>query len=163
MLETWVRSLGREDPLEKEMVTHSSIHAWKIPWTEELSGCWYWRENKRFRLESCSYVGLHIETIWMVCLRPVCTCSCLCLSEQADCAAVTAPWIPGLSTVHSALYTHHLVSTKQSWTISQPSPVGNSGTRLPPHWEATVSTCGFQSSHTEEKDVGGSPDGPAHP
>ena len=33
--ETWVRSLGREDPLEKEMATHSSILAWKIPWTEE--------------------------------------------------------------------------------------------------------------------------------
>ena len=33
--ETWVRSLGWEDPLEKEMATHSSILAWKIPWTEE--------------------------------------------------------------------------------------------------------------------------------
>ena len=33
--ETWVRSLGREDPLEKEMATHSSTLAWKIPWTEE--------------------------------------------------------------------------------------------------------------------------------
>ena len=33
--ETWVRSLDREDPLEKEMATHSSILAWKIPWTEE--------------------------------------------------------------------------------------------------------------------------------
>ena len=33
--ETRVRSLGRENPLEKEMVTHSSILAWKIPWTEE--------------------------------------------------------------------------------------------------------------------------------
>ena len=33
--ETWVRSLGQEDPLEKEMVTHSSILAWRIPWTEE--------------------------------------------------------------------------------------------------------------------------------
>ena len=33
--ETWVRSLGREDPLEKEMTTHSSILAWRIPWTEE--------------------------------------------------------------------------------------------------------------------------------
>ena len=31
--ETWVRSLGQEDPLEKEMATHSSILAWKIPWT----------------------------------------------------------------------------------------------------------------------------------
>ena len=33
--ETWVLSLGREDPLEKEMATHSSILAWRIPWTEE--------------------------------------------------------------------------------------------------------------------------------
>ena len=38
MWETWVRSLGREDPLEKEMATHSSILAWRIPWTEELGG-----------------------------------------------------------------------------------------------------------------------------
>ena len=36
MLETGVRSLGQEDPLEKEMATHSSTLAWKIPWTEEL-------------------------------------------------------------------------------------------------------------------------------
>ena len=33
--ETWVRSLGQEDPLEKEMTTHSSILAWRIPWTEK--------------------------------------------------------------------------------------------------------------------------------
>ena len=35
MKETRVRSLGQEDPLEKEMATHSSTLAWKIPWTEE--------------------------------------------------------------------------------------------------------------------------------
>ena len=35
MWETWVRSLGWKDPLEKEMATHCSILAWKIPWTEE--------------------------------------------------------------------------------------------------------------------------------
>ena len=35
MRETQIQSLGREDPLEKEMATHSSILAWKIPWTEE--------------------------------------------------------------------------------------------------------------------------------
>ena len=35
MRETWVRSLGWEDPLEKEMATHSSILAWRIPWREE--------------------------------------------------------------------------------------------------------------------------------
>ena len=38
MQEMWVRSLGREDPLEKEMATHSSILAWEIPWTEEPGG-----------------------------------------------------------------------------------------------------------------------------
>ena len=38
MQETWVQSLGREDPLEEEMATHSSILAWEIPWTEEPSG-----------------------------------------------------------------------------------------------------------------------------
>ena len=36
MQETWVQSLGQEDSLEKEMATHSSTLAWKIPWTEEL-------------------------------------------------------------------------------------------------------------------------------
>ena len=35
MPETWVRSLGQDDPLEKGMATHSSTLAWKIPWTEE--------------------------------------------------------------------------------------------------------------------------------
>ena len=35
MQETWVQSLGQEDPLEKEMATYSSTLAWKIPWTEQ--------------------------------------------------------------------------------------------------------------------------------
>ena len=35
MQETWVRSLGQEDPLEKEMATHASILVWKIPWMEK--------------------------------------------------------------------------------------------------------------------------------
>ena len=38
MQETWVQSLGLEDPLEKEMATHSSILAWKIPWMEQPGG-----------------------------------------------------------------------------------------------------------------------------
>ena len=38
MLETWVPSLSREDPLEKGMATHSRILAWRIPWTEEPAG-----------------------------------------------------------------------------------------------------------------------------
>ena len=38
MWETWVQSLGQEDLLEKEMATHSSIHAWKMPWMVEPAG-----------------------------------------------------------------------------------------------------------------------------
>ena len=38
MPESWVRSLGQEDPLEEGMATHSSILAWRIPWTEEPDG-----------------------------------------------------------------------------------------------------------------------------
>ena len=36
--ETWARSLGKDDPLEKGMATHSSILPWRIPWTEEPAG-----------------------------------------------------------------------------------------------------------------------------
>ena len=51
--DTWVQSLGWEDPLEKEMATHSSILAWEIPWTEEPGGLqsmgsqksWTWLDN----------------------------------------------------------------------------------------------------------------------
>ena len=38
MQETWVQPLGQEDPREKEIVSHSSILAWEIPWTEEPGG-----------------------------------------------------------------------------------------------------------------------------
>ena len=38
MWETWVQSLGQEDPLEKGMATHTSVLAWRIPWTEEPVG-----------------------------------------------------------------------------------------------------------------------------
>ena len=38
MQETWVQSLGQEDPLEKGMATHSSVLAWRTPWTEEPGG-----------------------------------------------------------------------------------------------------------------------------
>ena len=39
-IKTWVLSLGQEDSLEKGMTTHSSILAWRIPWTEEPCGLW---------------------------------------------------------------------------------------------------------------------------
>ena len=48
MQETWVPSLDWEDPLEEGMATHSSILAWRIPWTEELDGLWS-RGSQRVR------------------------------------------------------------------------------------------------------------------
>ena len=66
-----VQSLGGEDPLEKEMATHSSILTWRIPWTEEAGGlqakcwiqwstallCWHSHENKSWEdcLLTCSF------------------------------------------------------------------------------------------------------------
>jgi len=57
MQETWVRSLGPEDPLEKEMAIHSSTLAWKIPWTEEPAGYSPWG-----RKESDTTEPLHFNT-----------------------------------------------------------------------------------------------------
>ena len=48
MRETWVRSLGWEDPLEKEKATHSSILAWRIPWTVQFMGSQSWTQLRNF-------------------------------------------------------------------------------------------------------------------
>ena len=66
MWETQVRSLGREDPLEKEMVTHSSILAWRIPWKEkpdrlQSTGIGY---SPRGRKESDTTEQLHLLVIF---------------------------------------------------------------------------------------------------
>ena len=45
--ETWVQSLGWEDSLEKEMATHSSILAWRMPWTEKPGGLETWSQRVR--------------------------------------------------------------------------------------------------------------------
>ena len=44
MQETWVRSLGQKDPLEKGMATHSTILAWRISWTGEPGGLWFFQQ-----------------------------------------------------------------------------------------------------------------------
>ena len=55
MRETWVPSLGREDSLEKEMATHSSILAWRIPWTVELVGYSPWVAKSRTQLSDFTF------------------------------------------------------------------------------------------------------------
>ena len=58
MQEIQVQSLGQEDPLEKEMATHSSILAWRIPWTEELG-----RLQSTGRKESDTTEQLHFHSV----------------------------------------------------------------------------------------------------
>ena len=59
--DTQVQSLGQEDPLEKGMVTHSSILAWKIPWTEESSGLQS-RQYKELDMTEC--IHAHTNTYY---------------------------------------------------------------------------------------------------
>ena len=61
--EIWTQSLGREDPLEKEMATHSSILAWKIPWTEEPGRLQY-TGSQRVRHHWATSLSLFIVVIW---------------------------------------------------------------------------------------------------
>ena len=67
MWETWVRSLGREDSLEKEMATHSSTLAWKIPWTVELGAghCPWGRKElsmtERLHYQNCLYFPFYMQ------------------------------------------------------------------------------------------------------
>ena len=60
MQETWVQSLGREDPLEKEMATHSSILAWKIAWTEEPGRLQSMRSQESDTTEQLNHHHIHI-------------------------------------------------------------------------------------------------------
>ena len=53
--EMWVRSLGQEDPLEKEMATHFSILAWEIPWTEEPGGLQSMGSQRQTQLSTVQY------------------------------------------------------------------------------------------------------------
>ena len=73
--ETWVWSLGREDPLEEEVVTHCSILAWKIPWTEEpgrlqFKGLQRVKHNWANKQASC-------EAEWCGCLQSLVKHRCL--------------------------------------------------------------------------------------
>ena len=61
MRETRVRSLGREDPLEKEMATHSSTLAWRIPWREEPGGVQSMGSQSRTRLSDFPFTFFHFH------------------------------------------------------------------------------------------------------
>ena len=64
MQKTWARCLGLEDPLEKEITTHSSILAWEILWTEELTGYTPWG-HKRVGHDLVTKQGHHFINIFL--------------------------------------------------------------------------------------------------
>ena len=68
--ETWARSLGEEDPLEKEMATHSSILAWRIPWMEEPGGLQSTGSQSRTRLSDLSFTFTFLVNRVMKKCRP---------------------------------------------------------------------------------------------
>ena len=69
MRETWIRSLGWEDPLEKEMATHYSILAWRIPWTEEPGGL---QSTGLQRVGHDWAISLHITSLHFTYRRVLC-------------------------------------------------------------------------------------------
>ena len=64
MRETWVRSLGQEDAVEKEMATHSSTLAWRIPWMEELVGSSPWGCKESDTTEQLHFTSLLYTMAW---------------------------------------------------------------------------------------------------
>ena len=81
--ETWVWSLGWEDPMEEDMATHSSILAWRIPWTEEIGRLWStgsqkswpWLKQlrKHIHMSSCKKKNLIEIGVWDAFLKVVTT------------------------------------------------------------------------------------------
>ena len=71
MQETWVRSLGRKVPLEKEMATHSSILAWRIPRTEEPGGLQFTGSQSQTRLSSLTH-SLTLHSHVFICSASLC-------------------------------------------------------------------------------------------
>ena len=61
--EVWVQSLGQEDPLEEGMATHSSISAWRIPWTEESGGYSPWDHKESDMTEVTKHTRIYYD--WM--------------------------------------------------------------------------------------------------
>ena len=82
MQETQVQSLGWEYALEKEMATHSSILAWKIPWTEELGGCSPWGHKESEQLTLSHFGACDVLARLRLCLALL---GSLCFLETSRC------------------------------------------------------------------------------
>ena len=104
---TWVRSLGQEDPLEKEMVAHSSILAWRISWTEKPGGLQSMGSLSQTQLNLWAYTHTRIAISWVTKINhwflliitlykqsfpKICWCACLQRKhswKHPSCALIT--------------------------------------------------------------------------
>ena len=139
--ETWVRSLGQEDPLEKEMATHSSILAWKILWTEEPGGLQSMGSQKVRHNSYTQHMHTHncmgYLCFWIhvnhrsVVRTDVCACTwvweremCVCVGgEWGDLESSTELWVPWSSRI--LWYTSSLTQ-ENTWPTYQILTIGPS-------------------------------------
>ena len=114
MRETWVWSLGREDPLEKGMATHSSILAWSIPWTEEPGGLQSTRSQSRTWLSDFTFTffSRYTQSSWSVLkvywkIKTFATLVPSLYSEGHSCLVFASfSWEPLFSTLSSYIFPH---------------------------------------------------------
>ena len=89
MRETWVQSLGQKDPLQKEMATHSSNLAWKIPWTEKPGGLYSsWGRKESDTTERLHFHFHFLVGLWFI-LVNFCGRNDFCLSPFSIMLAVS--------------------------------------------------------------------------
>ena len=91
--ETWVQSLGREDPLEEEMAAHCSTLAWRIPWTEEPGGLQSMGSQSRTRLSAHAGTGFWLSQLH-VCLEGKCHCYLLVRGQLFSRSVVSDSLLP---------------------------------------------------------------------
>ena len=135
MRETWVGSLGQEDPLEKEMATHSSILAWRIPWTEEPGGLQSMGSQRvghdwATSLSTLTFLqvkkGTVIEQYATVCgagtWNPGLSASWICvLSTTLPLLHMTLAWLASTLAIYSPEVTDELLLTNVGSTFQYPS------------------------------------------
>ena len=125
---SWVWSLGWEDPLEKGMATHSSILAWRIPWTEETGGLQFMRVTKSWTQQNDSNLYIHPPLLDLPHTTPTSHPSRSSQSTELSSLCCTAG-SHSLSVSHTAVYMY------QCHAPNAPNPL------LPP-----LSTCPFSMS-----------------
>ena len=111
MQRMWVRSLAWEDPLEEEMATHSSILAWRIPWTEEPGGLQSMGSQRMRQDGACRHA--HIPVIPPVLKQGCWVCMCWGITLPSHGSVLWVLALYGWLSVASLLWRHKSVSLEQ--------------------------------------------------